>query len=431
MRCVPPSAASRYALGLADPHGRSTPAAGRNAAIDAAPADPIASSDVHVVRHGGREFVLVGTAHVSRESADLVRRVIEHVRPACVCLELDERRYEALRSPEAFASLDLRQVIRNRQLGTLLVSLVLSSYQRSLGLRLGVLPGTELLEGAHAAQALGIPVRFADRDVQVTLRRAWRALGFFRRLGLVASLFGGLFERGELGEDDLRELRRHDVLTQLLEELARAFPGLKRVLIDERDLYLASQLRESAGERVVAVVGAGHLQGLRRALEDEREVDRAELERVPPPSRVWRAVGWAIPAAILAGLAGIAWSRGLDRAGESALFWVLANGVPSAAGAVAALGHPLTVVSAFLAAPFTSLTPVIGAGYVTAFVQTWLRPPRVRELSSVLEDAARPSAWWRNRLLRILLVFGLTTLGSLIGTWVGGAEIARTLLAAP
>lgn len=386
---------------------------------------------MHVVHADGREYVLVGTAHISRQSADLVRRVIEQAEPACVCLELDERRYEALQAPDRFASLDLREVIRQRQLATLLVSLLLSSYQRALGLKLGVLPGTELLEGARAAEALGIPVRFADRDVQVTLRRAWRALGFFRRLLLVSSLFGGLFQRGDLDEEDLRELRERDVLTSLLEELAGAFPGLKTVLIDERDAYLAARLREAPGERIVAVVGAGHVQGLRRTLEEGRSVDVEALEQVPPGSRVWRVVGWAVPAAIVGGLLAIAVVRGVAEAGASALFWVLANGVPSSAGAILAFAHPLTVLAAFLAAPFTSLTPVIGAGYVTAFVQTWLRPPRVRELTGALDDARSPRRWWGNRLLRILLVFVLTTFGSLLGTWVGGAEIARTLLSAP
>jgi pheromone shutdown-related protein TraB len=379
----------------------------------------------------GREFVLVGTAHVSQESADLVRRVIETLRPDCVCLELDERRHAALRAPERFASLDLREVMRHRQLATLGVSLLLSAYQRALGLKLGVMPGTELLEGARAAEAHGIPVRLADRDVQITLRRAWRSLGFFRRAWLAASLFGSLFDRAELGEDDLRELRQRDVLTNLLEELSGAFPGLKTVLIDERDAYLAARLREAPGARVVAVVGAGHVQGLRQALEDGRPVDLDALEEVPPPSGAWRVVGWAVPAAIVLMLLAIGWRQGLGEAGESALVWVLANGIPSALGAIAALAHPLTVFSAFAAAPFTSLTPVIGAGYVTAFVQAWLRPPRVRELTSALEDAVRPSAWWRNRLLRVLLVFVLTTVGSLVGTGVGGAWIARALIAPP
>lgn len=393
--------------------------------------DPLDSPDVHVVRADGREYVLVGTAHVSQESADLVRRVIETSQASCVCLELDERRYQALQAPERFASLDLREVMRHRQLATLAVSLLLSAYQRALGLRLGVLPGTELLEGARAAEAHGIPVRLGDRDVQITLRRAWRALGFFRRMGLLASLFAGLFERGGLSEEELRELRRSDVLTTLLEELSGAFPGLKTVLIDERDRYLAARLREAPGDRVVAVVGAGHMQGLRRTLEEGRPVDVAALEEVPPPSRAWRIVGWAVPAVIVAMVAAIGWRQGLGEAGASALFWILANGVPSAVGAVAALAHPLTVASAFLAAPFTSLTPVIGAGYVTAFVQTWLRPPRVRELTSALDDAVHPARWWGNRLLRVLLVFVLTTVGSLIGTGVGGAWIARTLLAPP
>lgn len=385
------------------------------------------SSDVHVVEAGGRTYVLVGTAHVSRESRDLVRRVIERERPDCVCVELDERRHEALSQEQRFDELDLRQVIRERQLVTLLLNLVLSAYQKQLGLSLGVMPGAELLEAANTARECGIPVHLADRDVRITLRRAWRLTRWWRRFILFSFLLAAVFERPDLKEEDLRELRRQDVLSQLLGELGSAFPGLKSVLIDERDAYLAQRLREAPGQRVVAVVGAGHIEGIRRALRRNEAIDLRLLEAVPPAANVGRWIGWGVPLVVLGGLATIGARHGIDALGENAAFWVLANGIPSLLGAALALAHPATMGAAFLSAPFTSLTPVIGVGYVTAAVQAYYRPPLVRELQGVASDLASVRGWWRNRMLRIFLVLVFTTLGSLLGTWVGGAEIVSNL----
>lgn len=385
------------------------------------------SNDVCVIRTGSRTFVLVGTAHVSRESLELVRRVIERERPDCVCVELDERRYAALAQENRFDDLDLRTVIRERQLVTLVLNLVLAAYQRQLGLALGVMPGAELLEAARVARELGIPVLLCDRDVRITLRRAWRAMRWWRRFILVSFLLASLFQRPDLGEDDLRELRRRDVLSQLMRELGEAFPGLKSVVIDERDLYLAQKLVEAPGERVVAVVGAGHLEGVRRALGSGRGVDLSVLEAVPPAPRLARWFGWGVPIVVASALVAIGLRQGAEAVGANLIFWILANGIPSFVGAFLALAHPVTMLAAFLAAPVTSLTPVIGVGYVTAAVQTYFRPPRVRELQAVPTDVGSLRGWWHNRMLRIFLVLLFTTLGSLLGTWVGGAEILSNL----
>lgn len=392
---------------------------------------PVWERDVWRVALGEREILVVGTAHISRESVDLVRRVIDAEQPERVCIELDPRRFQALSHPRDFEGLDLRELIRGRQLSTLLLNLVLAAYQRSLGLQLGVRPGSELLEAARAAEAAGIPFDLCDRDVRLTLRRAWGALSLWEKARGLSSLLAGLLEGQELDEEALRTLREQDVLSRLLDEMGRELPSLKGALIDERDAYLAERIRRAPGQRIVAVVGAGHVQGILSRLRDPAPVDLAPLESVPPPSRLWRVVGWAIPAFILGALGWIGIAHGAREAGAGLGVWVLANGIPCALGAVLALAHPITIVSAFVSAPITSLTPVVGAGYVTAFVQAWLRPPLVRELSEVVDDIRRPRRWWSNRLLRILLVFVLTTLGSLLGTWVGGAWIAKHLLVGP
>ena len=222
-------------------------------------------------------------------------------------------------------------------------------------------------------------------------------------------------------------MREGDVLSEMMAELGEAMPQLKRVLIDERDTYLSQRIRETEGQRIVAVVGAGHVEGMRAALTAGRDADLAALDEVPNASSAWKWIGWGIPGVIVASLLWIGATQGIDVAGKNLLYWVLANGIPSSIGAIAALAHPLTIAAAFFVAPITSLTPVIGAGYVLAFVQAWLRPPKVAEFETVAEDITGLRGWWRNGLLQILLVFILTTLGSLLGTYVGGYEIVSNL----
>lgn len=390
------------------------------------PAEP-PDDDVVRLRVGARDVTLVGTAHISRESADVVERVIATEQPDCVCVELDAQRYAALVERRRFESLDLRAVIRNRQLAPLLLNLVLASYQRQLGGALGVLPGSELIAAARAAEACGIPVHLCDRDVRVTLRRAWAALSLWRKSQLIAALLQSMLESPQLGEDDLRELRRQDVLSRLMRELGEAFPALKRVLIDERDAYLSEQLRRAPGARVVAVIGAGHLAGVRAALEGGGAVDLAALETVPPAGLAVRLAGWSIPAVIILSLLVIGVRQGPAAAGGDVVFWILATGLPGFVGALLALAHPLTMLATFLSAPFTALSPLIGVGYVAAFVQAYVRPPLVREIQTVTDDVRVPRRWWGNRLLRICLVFLLTTIGTSMGTLVGTAEILRRL----
>ena len=384
-------------------------------------------NDVLRLEIAGREVVLVGTAHISRESVELVREVIEHERPDTVCIELDAQRFAALSQKKRFESLDLKQVIRSRQLAALIANLMLASYQKRLGGQLGVKPGTELLEAARAAEELDIPVALCDRDVRVTLRRAWASMSLWKKTRLLSEVLAATFERPEISEEELRRLREKDVLTELMEELGKAMPGLKRVLIDERDAYLSHRILEASGRKLVAVVGAGHVAGMRSALEEQRSVDIHALDQVPPVAPVWRWIGWGIPAVIVGALAWIGITKGPEVAGENLLYWIVANGIPSTIGAVAALAHPMTVAAAFFVAPVTSLTPVIGAGYVLAFVQAYLRPPLVSEFEVVSEDIGTLRGWWRSRLLRILLVFILTTIGSLIGTYIGGYEILSNL----
>ncbi len=383
---------------------------------------------VRVFLDNGREVVVLGAAHVSRKSAELADRLTRELAPDAVCLELDPQRYAALTDEERFRRLNLKEVIRKKQMATLMVNLILASFQRRLGDRLGVKPGEEQLAAARAAEEMGIKAHLCDRDVRVTLKRAWRATSWWKKIQLAAVLLASLFSTEEISEEKIEELKESDLLSEMMSELARELPDTKRILIDERDIFLAERIKAAEGKRLFAVVGAGHVPGLLRAIHHDNRAMMAELNQVPPSGPWPKIIGWSVPAAIAAAVAAIAVKHGAAAAADNIVYWTLANGIPAAMGAAAALAHPLTIAAGFAAAPLTSLTPVIGAGYVTAFVQALLVPPLVGELENVLSDMARPAAWWQNRLLRILLVFVLTSLGSMIGTWVGGVRIFHDLV---
>ncbi|MFW2365684.1 MAG: TraB/GumN family protein [Desulforhopalus sp.] len=385
-------------------------------------------NDVHVVENGEKTILLVGTAHISQESVNLVKSVIEQEHPDCVCLELDDKRYQALTQKKQWQSLDLKTIIRNKQLSTLLVSLLMASYQKRLGGKLGVMPGAELLMAATTAKEMQIPVSLCDRDVRITLRRAWKSTSFFKKGYLLASMLASLFDKTEISEEKLQELKQKDVLSELMDEMGETLPDLKRVLIDERDLYLVEKIKSSPGKRIVAVVGAGHVEGMKKQFNSDNKQKVSEVSVIPPVSRGYKIVGWTIPALIIGSLVVIGLQKGAAVAGENLIFWILANGIPAAIGALLALAHPLTTISAFASAPITSLTPVIGAGYVTAFIQVLACPPVVKEFETAGDDISTVSGWWRNKLLRVFLVFLLTGFGSAIGTWVGGYEIFKNLV---
>ena len=383
--------------------------------------------DISRVFLDGKEIILLGTAHISRESVDLVTETIQREKPDCVCVELDKRRYDAISRKDHFEQLDIKKIIKKKQLATLMANMILSSYQKKLGEKMGVLPGTELIQAARVAEDQGIPLELCDRDVRVTLLRAWRMTPLWKKGKLMASLLMSLFDDTDITEEKLRQLKKSDVISELMAELGSAMPELKKVLIDERDTYLSEKIKQAPGRKIVAVIGKGHLEGIKKAIMEDRTGLLEEISTLPPLSPAWKAAGWSVPAVIIGSVAVIAFNRGAEVAGDNVLYWILANGIACALGAVAALAHPATVAAAFAAAPVTSLTPVIGAGYVTAFVQALMQPPLVKEIQNASADMGTLSGWWKNNLLKVFLAFLLPGVGSMVGTWLGGYRIISNL----
>ena len=371
----------------------------------------------------GREIYLVGTAHVSSESVEDVRATVETVAPDAICVELCQARYEAFTRPDAWRRMDVFKVIKEGKAALLLSQLIMSAFYKRIGDRLGVRPGADMLEGVKLAHERGVDLVLVDRDVQVTLKRTWRGLNTWNKLKLLFVLLSSVVVEPEIDKQAVDDLKRQERLGDVLVEFAKAFPAIKHSIIDERDVYLAQKIREAEGERVVAVVGSGHVPGIARAIHTDHAL--APLETVPERSLWSRSIKWLVPSLIVAIIAYGFYRAGAAHSLESVSIWVLVNGVLAAAGAALALGHPVTVLAAFLAAPITSLNPAIAAGWVSGLVQAWVKKPTVADLEAMGEVVtAFPKGLWRNPVSRILLVVVFSNLGSTLGTFIGGSWIA-------
>ncbi|MCK5912787.1 MAG: TraB/GumN family protein [Desulfuromusa sp.] len=380
----------------------------------------MSNSDYTRLMIDDKEIVLVGTAHISQDSVDTVIRTIDEVIPDTVCVELDSQRYQALINKKGWESLNLKELIKKKQVPFLLTNLALSSYQKKMGLQTGVKPGAELAAAAQTAEERGMKVELVDRNIRTTLLRVWRKTGLWNKMKVMASLFGSLFEKQELNEEELAKLRESDTLSSMLDEMGKLLPSVKQILVDERDTYMAYHIRNAPGEKVLAVVGAAHLPGITKLLQGNEISPEiiGEISVIPPKTFFSKMIPWLIPGIVIALFVGGFLFGDREQLANAATAWILANGLFSALGALLALGHPITVISAFIAAPITSLNPTIGAGFVTGLVQSFVAAPTVRDMEQVGDDLMTFKGWWKNRLARVLLVFLFSSIGSSIGTFV-------------
>lgn len=381
---------------------------------------------VSLIKTGDKEIYLVGTAHVSKQSVEDVKTTIQAVRPDAVCVELCRPRYEAMINKELWRKLSIFKIVRQKKSAFFLAQLIMGAFYRRLGKKLGVEPGAEMLEAARQSQQVGAELVLADREIEITLKRVWGYMGFWCKLKMMTYLTASILFREEISEELVEKIKTKDQLESILAEFGEKFPQVRRRLIDERDVFLSQKIREAEGKRIVAVVGAGHVPGVKEHIHQEHCLD--ELLEVPAKS-VWPAVfKWTLPAAILALLAYGFFKEGAAHSIQNIYIWVLVNGVLSAAGALCALAHPVTVVSAFLASPLTSLNPMIGAGWVAGFVQAWVVRPTVSDFEALPEATTTIRGFWSNPVTKILLVVVFANLGSVLGTYISGFWIAsRTL----
>ena len=387
-------------------------------------------NSVTTVEHGDTTYFVIGTAHVSQRSVDEVRQVIAEVKPDVVCVELCKPRHDALTKDSAFRDLDIFKVIREGKTLYLLAHLALSSYQRRIGASLGVKPGAELLAAVKIANESGIPVELIDRDINITLKRTWANLGLWKRSMLLSSLMVGWEgdDKGEVvTEKTVEDLKEPKALSEMLTELGKAVPEVKGPLVDERDQYLVSKMTDAgAGKRkVVAVVGAAHVPGMMQNL--GKPIDRAALDRPPPPSLIWQLIKWGIPALFIVALIW-GWQKSdTTSLGEMMLAWVLPTSIGAGALTLLAGGSLLSVLSALVVAPIAAIHPLLGTGMVVGVVEAWRRKPSVADCERLPEDVQSLRGFWRNPVTRILLIAVASGIGTAVGFWVGVGWVASLI----
>ena len=385
-----------------------------------------------IVERDGVRFTLLGTAHVSQASVDAVNAAMAYGSYDTIAVELDEQRHRALTDPDALSKLDLFQILREGKTGLVAANLALAAYQRRLAEQLGVEPGAELKAAANGATERGLRLSLIDRDVGVTLKRAFRGLGFWGRSKLMAGLAASLFANEEVDAGEIEKLKQGDFLESSFGEFAASSPPLYRAVIAERDRFMAARLRQvgAQGARdVLAVVGAGHLKGLAEHLRHDQDAPAPaldELNALPPASNI----PWFTIIVTVFLLGGFAWGYqqgGVALGGDLLLKWALVTGIGGAIGCTVAGGHPLSILAAFIASPLTPLHPALASGNVSAVVEAWIRKPTYADFLRLRDDTATLKGWWRNRVARVLVNFFLTSLGTAIGVWTAGIYIIGKL----
>lgn len=389
------------------------------------------SPNIEVVNYNDKEIYLLGTAHVSKKSVEEVTQSVADLSPDTICVELCKARLTSIEDRDNWKKMDIFKVIKEKKTVFLFAQLMMSSFYRKLGKDLEVTPGAEMIQGVTEARGKDIELVLADRNIEITLRRVWGGLGFFQKLMFASSLLSSFVFPSEEKIDDetIEKLKESDHLENAMDEFAKAYPGVRERLIFERDIYLAEKIKASTGKKILAVVGAGHVPGIKQRLFEEN--DLGPITEIPPKSIAPTLIGWSIPLLIIAMIVWGYVDGGTQKGTEMVKIWIIMNSALSALGAAIAFAHPLTILTAAIAAPITSLIPVIGVGYVAGPVQAFLKKPTVADLEDVPNAVETAKGFWHNPLTRVLLVIMLTSIGSVIGTFGAPALMAKVMVDEP
>ena len=382
----------------------------------------ISDTQHRILCANGKEIILIGTAHVSHDSVDEVQLAIDEEHPDSICVELDKGRYSSKTEDKGWENLDIKSVLRQNKGFLLLANLALSSYQKKLGDKMGVSPGDEIMKGAEIATQRGIPLVLCDREIQVTFRRAWRLSNWWNKAKLISTLLSAAFSKEEISDEDIEHLKETNMLQSMLDDMAKELPTVKKVLIDERDQFLATSIYRAKGDKIVAIVGAGHVPGLiahMKGLDEQGDsFSLEEISSVPKPSPFGKIFSWAIVVALL-GIIALGFIRsGWDQGLTMFLYWFVLNSSLTGIAALISLGHPVTIIVSMLAAPVTALSPTLGVGMVAGILEVTMRKPRVKDFEKVSEDVLHFKGWFSNRIIHALMLFFTTSIFASIGTFI-------------
>ncbi|RDW16753.1 TraB/GumN family protein [Oceanobacillus chungangensis] len=372
-----------------------------------------------------KEIILIGTAHVSKHSAEQVKEVIESERPDSVCIELDEQRYESITEGNKWSDTNIFKVIKDKKASLLLMNLAISSFQKRMASQFGISAGQEMIQGIESAKETGANLVLADRNIQITFSRIWGNIGFKGKSMLLAQIVGSVFSKESISEEELEKMKNQDTINAMLQEFTDYFPKLKKPLIDERDQYLAQKIKNAPGDKVVAVLGAAHVPGITKEIYKEHDLKQLTVRPAKPK---WpKIVGLMIPLLIIAMVAYTFISNPVAGM-QQATSWILWHGALSALGVAIALGHPIAILTAFVMAPISALDPLTAAGWFAGFVQAYFSKPTVRDFERLSEDVFSFKGFWKNKVTRVLLVVVFANIGSSLGTFIGGADVVRLFI---
>ncbi|TGK03932.1 TraB/GumN family protein [Leptospira semungkisensis] len=382
----------------------------------------VSSEPIRTLKLNGSSVIILGTAHISQKSIDAVSKIIQEEKPDTVCVELCQSRMRSVLDPDHWKKLDIFKVFKERKMWLLLSSLILSSFQKKLG-NGNIRPGDEMRKAIEEGGKIGAKIAPVDREISVTLKRAWWNVGFWSRMLLFSTLLTSLIYKEEVAPEKIEEMKSDDVLKDLFSQLPSRYHSVKNVIIDERDAYLAQRIREQAtdGKKIFAVVGAGHLEGIMKNITEDRDISPLDIL---PKKSIWDVIRPILfPALILSAFGFVYWHGGKEEGQEFLVRWVLVKGSLAAIGAMIALAHPISILLAFIAAPIGNFNPIIKPGWLAALSESWLRKPLVEDFEKIGEDTESFRGYWKNNVIRIFLVFTLPQIGSSIGTFIVSKQI--------
>ncbi len=375
-----------------------------------------------------KEIILVGTAHISKESILLVEKTIDEEKPDIVGVELDKERMQQLLSGQKWGETSIVEIIKTGKTYLFLLNVLLSNMQKQLGQHVGVQPGAEMLIALKKASTEKIPVQLLDRDVRITLKRAFDSMSLIEKMKLGGSLLAGFFGFGEkIDAKKIEELKQEDMINKLMKELGKQMPSMKKVLVDERDDYISEMIKQSPGKKIVAIVGAGHLDGIIENIKKNKKINLKEITSLPKKRNYLKIIKWGIPIIFILFFGYLLYFKGVETTLTAFGIWFLANGICSAIGAALSRAHPVSILVAFLAAPFTSLHPAFAAGWFAALSETKFNPPLVKDFES-LSNVTGLKGFYKNKVTHILIVTAATNIGSTIGTIIALPFLAQLLL---
>ncbi|MCR1984917.1 TraB/GumN family protein [Blautia coccoides] len=381
------------------------------------------ADNITTIRYEDKEITLIGTAHVLHESVELVKQTIDYILPDTICIELDAERYKNLQNPKAWENTSVAEVIRSKKAGLLFASIILSSYQKRIAKNLNTVPGQEMLQGIESAKEHSCELVLADRDIQTTFLRVWRRLSLLEK----CKLFSGFLteEQGE-GEDvDLNILMEKDSLEAAISNIDEEFPKIAEILINERDQHLAYKIKTAPGKKIVAVVGAAHAAGIQREIFHEQNLE--SITSVPESKSIFRVFAWMIPSAVFL-LIAYGFISSYQTGLQQLKSWVIWNSVLAGAFTTVMMGHPISIITAFISAPITSLNPFLACGWFVGLTEAAIRKPTVDDINRVPDDIFHIKRFFKNRFLKAMVIMIFANIGSSIGTLIAGADIIRNLL---